>query len=99
MAGPIPLLFTPFTPRSVTLQRGEVRAPSAVGRVQFARRGRQRPQGRLWRRLRRTLPLRARTCRDASPPLAAGSADLIAIGREALYDPHWALHAAQALGA
>lgn len=30
--------------------------------------------------------------------LADGSADLIAIGREALNDPHWALHAARALG-
>jgi len=28
-----------------------------------------------------------------------GQADLIAIGREALFNPHWALHAAQALGA
>ena len=31
--------------------------------------------------------------------LQAGSADLIAVGREALYDPNWPLHAAQALGA
>lgn len=30
--------------------------------------------------------------------LQSGQADLIAIGREALMDPHWALHAAQALG-
>jgi len=28
-----------------------------------------------------------------------GSADLVAIGREALFNPHWPLHAAQALGA
>jgi len=28
-----------------------------------------------------------------------GQADLVAIGREALFNPHWALHAAQALGA
>ena len=28
-----------------------------------------------------------------------GRADLVAIGREALHDPHWPLHAAQALGA
>ena len=28
-----------------------------------------------------------------------GRADLIAIGREALFNPHWTLHAAQALGA
>jgi 2,4-dienoyl-CoA reductase-like NADH-dependent reductase (Old Yellow Enzyme family) len=27
-----------------------------------------------------------------------GRADLVAIGREALFNPHWALHAAQALG-
>lgn len=31
--------------------------------------------------------------------LAEGKADLIAIGRAALHDPHWALHAAQALKA
>ncbi len=31
--------------------------------------------------------------------LRAGDADLIAIGREALYDPFWPRHAAQALGA
>ncbi len=31
--------------------------------------------------------------------LQSGQADLIAVGREALTDPHWALHAAQALGA
>ena len=31
--------------------------------------------------------------------LQSGRADLIAIGREALYDPHWALHAARELGA
>ena len=30
--------------------------------------------------------------------LQSGSADLVAIGREALYDPFWAVHAAQALG-
>ena len=30
--------------------------------------------------------------------LRAGEADLIAIGRQALYDPFWALHAAEALG-
>ncbi|MEO8128901.1 MAG: NADH:flavin oxidoreductase/NADH oxidase [Bryobacteraceae bacterium] len=36
---------------------------------------------------------------QAEAILQAGKADLIAIGREALFDPHWALHAAQALGA
>lgn len=36
---------------------------------------------------------------QAEAILQAGQADLIAIGREALTDPHWALHAAQALGA
>lgn len=36
---------------------------------------------------------------QAEAILAAEQADLIAIGREALYDPHWALHAARALGA
>lgn len=35
---------------------------------------------------------------QAEAILQAGDADLIAIGREALYDPFWALHAAQALG-
>ncbi len=36
---------------------------------------------------------------QAEAILQAGQADLIAIGREALSDPHWALHAAQALQA
>ncbi|MBW8905209.1 MAG: NADH:flavin oxidoreductase/NADH oxidase [Betaproteobacteria bacterium] len=36
---------------------------------------------------------------QAEEALTAGRADLIAIGREALYDPNWPLHAAQALGA
>jgi 2,4-dienoyl-CoA reductase-like NADH-dependent reductase (Old Yellow Enzyme family) len=36
---------------------------------------------------------------QAEEALAAGRADLVAIAREALYDPNWALHAAQALGA
>lgn len=36
---------------------------------------------------------------QAEAALQAGHADLIAIGREALYNPHWALHAARALGA
>ena len=31
--------------------------------------------------------------------VAQGQADLVAIGREALRDPHWALHAAETLGA
>ena len=35
---------------------------------------------------------------QAETILRRGQADLIAIGREALTDPHWALHAAQALG-
>jgi 2,4-dienoyl-CoA reductase-like NADH-dependent reductase (Old Yellow Enzyme family) len=35
---------------------------------------------------------------QAEAILQQGKADLIAIGREALNDPHWALHAAQALG-
>jgi 2,4-dienoyl-CoA reductase-like NADH-dependent reductase (Old Yellow Enzyme family) len=34
----------------------------------------------------------------AEEALAAGRADLIAVGREALYDPNWPLHAALALG-
>ncbi|HYL23259.1 MAG TPA: NADH:flavin oxidoreductase/NADH oxidase [Burkholderiales bacterium] len=39
------------------------------------------------------------TAEQAEEALAAGRADLVAIAREALYDPNWALHAAQALGA
>ena len=39
------------------------------------------------------------TPQQAEEALAGGRADLIAIGREALYDPNWPLHAAQALGA
>ncbi len=35
---------------------------------------------------------------QAEAILQKGQADLIAIGREALTDPHWGLHAAQALG-
>ena len=34
---------------------------------------------------------------QAEAILKAGQADLIAIGREALTDPHWGLHAAQAV--
>ncbi len=39
------------------------------------------------------------TPQQAEEALQAGRADLIAIGREALYDPNWPLHAAQTLGA
>ena len=35
---------------------------------------------------------------QAEQILRAGDADLIAIGRQALYDPFWVLHAAEALG-
>ena len=35
---------------------------------------------------------------QAEKILEAGRADLIAIGREALFDPNWALHAARELG-
>lgn len=35
---------------------------------------------------------------QAEAILRKGQADLVAIGREALFDPHWALHAARALG-
>ena len=35
---------------------------------------------------------------QAEEILRQGKADLIAVGREALYDPHWALHAAAELG-
>jgi hypothetical protein len=35
---------------------------------------------------------------QAEAILQSGDADLIAIGRQALYEPFWALHAAQALG-
>ncbi|MEW5888291.1 MAG: NADH:flavin oxidoreductase/NADH oxidase [Pseudomonadota bacterium] len=37
--------------------------------------------------------------RQAEAILEAGDADLIALGRQALYDPFWAHHAAQELGA
>lgn len=37
--------------------------------------------------------------RQAEDVLIQGKADLIAIGREALFDPYWPHHAAQALGA
>jgi len=36
---------------------------------------------------------------QAEAVLAAGDADLIALGREALFDPYWPHHAAAALGA
>ena len=39
------------------------------------------------------------TAEQAEEALAAGRADLVAIAREALYDPNWPHHAAQALGA
>ena len=39
------------------------------------------------------------TPQQAEEALQAGRADLIAVGREALYDPNWPLHAALALGA
>lgn len=35
---------------------------------------------------------------QAEEILRSGKADLVAIGRQALYDPHWPLHAAEALG-
>ncbi len=35
---------------------------------------------------------------QAEEILRRGQADLIAVGREALYDPHWALHAQRVLG-
>jgi 2,4-dienoyl-CoA reductase-like NADH-dependent reductase (Old Yellow Enzyme family) len=35
---------------------------------------------------------------QAEEALQAGQADLIAVGREALFDPNWPHHAAQALG-
>ena len=38
------------------------------------------------------------TAQQAEEALQAGRADLIAVGREALFDPNWPLHAAQALG-
>jgi len=38
------------------------------------------------------------TPQQAEEALHAGRADLIAIGREALYDPNWPLHAAATLG-
>ena len=37
--------------------------------------------------------------RQAESALQAGQVDLIAIGREALFDPNWVLHAARELDA
>ena len=39
------------------------------------------------------------TAQQAEEALVAGACDLVAIAREALHDPNWPLHAAQALGA
>src|ERR671934_78295 len=39
------------------------------------------------------------TAEQAEEALAAGRADLVAIAREALYDPNWPHHAAPVLGA
>ena len=39
------------------------------------------------------------TAQQAEQALQEGRADLIAVGREALFDPNWPLHAAAALGA
>jgi 2,4-dienoyl-CoA reductase-like NADH-dependent reductase (Old Yellow Enzyme family) len=39
------------------------------------------------------------TAQQAEEALVAGRCDLVAIAREALHDPNWPLHAAQALGA
>ena len=36
---------------------------------------------------------------QADAIIRSGSADLVAVGREALFNPHWPLHAARALGA
>jgi 2,4-dienoyl-CoA reductase-like NADH-dependent reductase (Old Yellow Enzyme family) len=38
------------------------------------------------------------SAQQAEEALQAGHADLVAVGREALYDPNWPHHAAQALG-
>jgi signal transduction histidine kinase len=46
-----------------------------------------------------SLNLEAAKHLPAEEALKQGRADLIAIGREALYDPNWPLHAAAALGA
>lgn len=40
-----------------------------------------------------------RTPEGAEQCIASGGADLVAIGREMLFDPNWPLHAARALGA
>lgn len=39
-----------------------------------------------------------RTAQEAEEVLLSGKADLVAIGREALFNPRWPLHAAQSLG-
>jgi 2,4-dienoyl-CoA reductase-like NADH-dependent reductase (Old Yellow Enzyme family) len=67
----------------------------------------RRPQGyqvAFARRLRReaalpTIAVGLITTPDyADAVIRDGSADLVALGREMLFNPHWALHAAQALG-
>lgn len=40
-----------------------------------------------------------RTAQEAEEIVQAGKADLVAVGREALFNPRWPLHAARALGA
>ena len=56
-------------------------------------------------RIRREAGVRAiavgliRTPAYADAVIRDGRADIVALGREVLFNPHWALHAAQALGA
>ena len=49
--------------------------------------------------LRQTLELSARARAAVEDIVAQGKADMVALGRAFLDNPHWAWHAAQSLGA
>ncbi len=78
-----------------------------IGAHGFAIRGRREPgfQVGLAEEIRRRTGVRTMGvglitgARQAEDILRRGQCDLVAIGREALYDPYWALHAARELGA
>lgn len=78
-----------------------------IGAQGFAIRGRRVPgfQVGLAEEIRRRTGVRTMGvglitgARQAEDILRRGQCDLVAIGREALFDPYWALHAARDLGA
>ena len=84
---------------------GGIRAENSM--IDYARRGRplkrgyQVPYAEAIRRQTGVPTMAVGAILDAPQAeaiLQKGQADLVAIAREALVDPHWALHAAQALG-